>query len=206
MYSEILKLCRDGAPATAILMFVVLVFSCISLYSNSFFLKMILHPYSVIKEKEYYRLFTGDLVHNDFMHLILNEIMLYVMCASLEEHLKTLSHAGSWLFIIIYLSSCLFGSVLITVRHKKQFSYSSAGASGSILGCMFSFMILKPNYMGFYLPVLGGIKNTYTALIYIVILIGYQKRSEKLLLNHELHFYSAVGGILATLVLFYDQI
>src|ERR1700744_5708592 len=105
MYNKLLNLLHDGAPVTCIIMLTIFVFSIMALKNRSFFMKMILHPYSIYKEKEYYRLFTSDLVHNDLIHLLLNELMLYGICASLEEYLRQQYANGSWLFLCIYLTS-----------------------------------------------------------------------------------------------------
>jgi membrane associated rhomboid family serine protease len=191
-----------AAPVTFVLMVLILIFSSISLYRKAFFMRMILHPYSIVKQKQYYRLFTSDLVHNDIMHLLLNEVMLYLMCANLEEYLRMKSAYGSWEFLFIYLFSFFSGVIITTFRHRNQFDYSSAGASGSILGCMLSFMILKPNYIAVFLPVVGGLKNIYTAPVFILLLIWNQRKRKNQLLDHELHFYSVLGGIVATFILF----
>jgi len=67
---------------------------------------------------------------------------------------------------------------------------------------MFSFIILQPEKIAFYAPVFGGIKNIYGGLLYIIMMIVYQRRHPDSLANHELHFYGALGGIVATLILF----
>lgn len=191
------------SPATCAIMVVILACSCIGFFSRYFFMKTILHPYSVVKEHQYYRLFSGDLVSNDPMHLVLNELMLCFFGGKLEQELNRRSHHGSLHFLLVYLCSWFCGVVYTTLRYRGDFEYSSAGASGSILGCAVSFMILVPNKIAFYLPVFGGVKNKYDALILILILIVYQKRTNNPMVNHELHLFGAVGGIIATLMLIY---
>ena len=160
-----------------------------------------LHPESVVQGREYYRLLTSDLVHNDFGHLVLNEIMLFTYCVNLEAFLNDNHTNGSLLFLGIYLVSCLSGAVVTTLFHKWDEGYSSAGASGSIIGCLFSYTILSPNITAFYLPALGGVKNLYFGIICLAVFIIYQKRTKNTMLNHEVHFFGAVGGILTTLIL-----
>jgi membrane associated rhomboid family serine protease len=192
----------DTMPATIIIMVVILIFSVMGFRSNSFYLKMIHHPASVVNNKQYHRLFTSDLVHNDFMHLLVNEAMALFICGNLEEVLRKQSVYGTLEFIFIYLLSHFAGVVLTTIRHRNDFEYSSAGASGSVLGCMMAFMILKPDYIGLYVPIAGGLKNIYVGLIVIVGLIIYQRRTGNPMMDNELHFYSALGGIAASFILF----
>lgn len=202
MKTYLLEFTKIGAPVSYLLMLVIFISSCYSFYDKDFSLKLILHPFGILKRKEYYRLFTSDFVHNDFGHLVMNEIMLYLICVNLEECFNAQSQFGSAQFILIYMISNLTGVLVTTLRHWRDFSYSSAGASGSVLGCMMSFMILKPDYIGLYVPVFGGVKNIYMALAFIIVLIVYQHRTKNKLMNNELHFYSALGGIIATILLF----
>src|SRR5579872_4919180 len=189
------------SPATFFLAFLVLFVSICSFLNKKLFLQLILHPVSVIRQKQYYRVLTADLVNADPLHLLLNECMLYVFCSDLEEVLRRKTAGGSLQFLVIYLSSLIFASAIVIFRHYKDFSYSTTGTSGSIMGCMFGYMILDPNHIVYHLPVLGGIKAIYGGLIYILMLIIYQKRKQNQMINHEYHFYGAIGGILATLAL-----
>lgn len=189
-------------PVTCVLMLVILTVSIFAFVSKAVFHALILHPYSIYRHKQYYRLFTSDLVHVDLLHLALNEFMLYIFCSDLEETLRKSSAHGSTQFLFIYLTGMLCASVITTLRNKNSFTYSSAGASGSIMGCMFAFMALSPNYIAFYLPVIGGVKNIYAGLMYILVLIVYQHRSKNDMINHELHFFGALGGLAAAAMLF----
>jgi membrane associated rhomboid family serine protease len=190
------------SPVTYFIILIVLIISSIGQLNQKFFFQLILHPQSVIRDKQYYRILTADWMNADLTHLLLNELMLYVFCTHLEFTLRNKSTAGSLQFLIIYLSSLFLGSAIIVARYYRQFGYSTTGTSGSIMGCMFSFMLLDPNYVIFDLPGIGQLKNIYGGLFYIVILIIYQRRKKSELVNNEFHFYGAIGGILATLIMY----
>jgi len=189
------------SPVTFILSFLVLLATAIAQLNKKVFFACILHPLSVIRDRQYYRILTADLVNADWLHLMLNEFMLYVFCSDLEETLRKSGSTGSLQFLTIYLVSLLFASAIVIARHFRDFKYSTTGTSGSIMGCMFGFMVLDPNYIVLNFSEGGGIKNIYGGLIYIVLLIFYQKRKGGDLVNHEFHFYGAVGGVLTTLAL-----
>ena len=189
------------SPVTYILMFIIFIVSACGFLNKKLFYQLILHPQSVIQDKQYYRILTADLANADVMHLLLNEFMLFVFCTNLEYSLKVKSAYGSLEFLTIYDSSLLLASAIIIARHFKDFSYSTTGTSGSIMGCMFGFMLIAPNYIVYNLPVIGQVKNIYGGLIYIVVLILYQRRKKEELINNEYHFYGAIGGIIATLAL-----
>ncbi|MGY3212451.1 rhomboid family intramembrane serine protease [Mucilaginibacter sp. HD30] len=202
MHNLLIYQLTGGAPVSALLLLTIIISTIYGLYHPGYFLKLILHPFGIVKHKEYYRLFTAELIHNDFAHLLMNAWMYYVVCINLEQSLNQQSFYGSGQFFLIYLLSYLTGVIVITLRHRNDFNYSSAGASGSIMGCMMSFMLLKPDKVAFYLPVYGGVKNSMMALLFIVVLTVYQYRTNNPLMNNELHFYSALGGIVGTVALF----
>jgi membrane associated rhomboid family serine protease len=189
-------------PVTLSIMGLMMVTSIAAFRKRDFYLKMILHPNSIIIRKEYYRLATSDFVHNDPMHLVINEVMAFFICGQLEGFLNARRNYGSLIFLLIYLLSHFSGVLLVTWRHRNSYAYSSAGASGSILGCMLSFMMLSPDFIAFYLPIAGGVKNIFAGLIVIAGLIVYQWRYANQMMDHELHFFSALGGIIVTLAIF----
>lgn len=189
-------------PVTVTMMIIMVLTSIAGFFNKAFLIKLIHHPVSMISGREYCRVLTSDLVHNDPIHLVVNEGMMLFICGTLETYLRAGSSYGSMIFAGIYLTSHLAGILATTIRHRRNFEYSSAGASGSICGCMMCFMILQPKVIAFYLPVVGGVTNLYAGLIVFAGLIIYQRRTKNELMDHELHFYSAVGGIIATVLIF----
>lgn len=201
-----MKICLPGffaeAPVSWFLMFAILIVSMLGFSKKRLFIKLILHPYSIFHYRQFYRILSSDLVHNDIVHLGMNEFMLYLIAVNLEEFLNKMSPYGSVQFCIIYFSSTLFGGLVNTFLHRNDYEFSSAGASGGILGCMMSFMVLRPDYIALFLPLIGGVKNLYTGLFVIAVLIFYQRKSKNQYMNNQLHFYCALGGLGATLLLF----
>jgi len=189
-----------NSPVTFILLAVIFVSGCIGFYRRRYFHLMVLHPVSVIRQKEWYRLFTADLVHNDLLHLLLNVLVLYAFGGNLEEILRKTNAFGSLEFVFIYLSSMLAANIAVTFRHRHDFGYMTAGASGSIMGCMFGLIIIAPNLTAFYLPVIGAVKSSWFGLYSIILLVAYHRRKSGTI-SYDAHFFGAMGGIAATLVL-----
>lgn len=182
-------------PVTVSLVLTNIAVSLLAFSSRDRYLKWVLHPYSVIKSREYFRIFTSGFVHNDIIHLLINSAMIALICGELESFLHDLFPFGSLLFMGIYLISHVTGAAVVIWSNHRNFDHSSAGASGSILGCIMGFTILAPDYIAFYLPEIGAVKNLYAALVVIVGLIVYKWRSGNEMVDHEMHFFSALGGI-----------
>jgi membrane associated rhomboid family serine protease len=191
----------SNAPVTTILVVIILIFSLTSFFNRNFFYKMVLHPYSIVHDFSYHRIFTADLVHNDIQHFILNEACLVTFCGFLERHLRNVSPYGSLQFITIYTSSLLSGNLFITYLKRNDIKFSSAGASGSILGCLFGYMFVEPDRIALYVPVIGAVRNEFLPIIWIGCMWLLRRRIKKLGVNYEVHFWGAVGGILCTLII-----
>ncbi|MCQ6957632.1 rhomboid family intramembrane serine protease [Mucilaginibacter aquariorum] len=189
------------SPACLVITGIIIVVGLVALKNPRLFLAGIMHPASIKKEGQFYRLISSDFIHNDIVHLAINSFALFAVGSQLEEYLRSAGTAGSAWFLAVYFSSCLCGNFFTYLRHRNDFEFSSAGASGSVLGCMMAFMILQPYHIAFYLPVIGGVANLYVSLIYIVFLLVYQIRTGNPLVNNEVHFYGAMGGLIAALIL-----
>jgi membrane associated rhomboid family serine protease len=202
MKTYLLNINHLNDPVTIFLMVSFLLIYIVSLKFKTLRFRFFLHPVSITKQKEVFRLITADVIHHDLPHLILNELLLYFYGASLENFLNGASRYGSFEFIAIYLFSCLAGATATTILHRNEVGFSSAGASGSLMGCMFSYILLDPKRIAFFLPVVGPVDNLYFGLISILLLIIYQRKTKNELINHEQHFFGALGGIIITLILF----
>lgn len=190
-----------SAPVCYSLIAVITMISLWAMKDQRLFFQLLLHPSGIVELKEFYRLFTGDLVHNDLVHLLINQIMLFTFGTRLEEYLLTTTTAGSLKFLAIYSSSCLAGSLFTTARHWKDESYTNAGASGSIIGCLLGYVLLQPDIIAFYVPVFGGVRNIFGGLICIIAYMIYQFRYSEANVNHEVHFFGGLGGITATMII-----
>lgn len=189
------------SPVTFLISLVVFILTLTGTWNRKLFFDLILHPYSIVRHRQYYRILTADLVNVDLLHLMLNEFMLYVFCSDLEETLYQKSHSGAFYFLTIYFGSLLIASAAVIIRHFRDFNYSSTGTSGSIMGCMFAFMVIAPNHMIYHVPGLGGIKNLYGGLAYILMIIVYQQRKKDGNINQEFHFYGALTGAILGFIL-----
>lgn len=188
-------------PVSLALMGLTTIATFIAFFKESWFHGLMLHPYSIVVNRQYYRLLSHDLVHVDWLHWLFNEFMFLNFGIGLERYLNHLNPYGSILFGAVYLASNFAGSIASTYRHHSDFLFSGAGFSGSIMGCMFCYIILQPNVIAFYAPGFGAVKNIYGGLIYILVMIIYQRRRRDERINSELHFFGALAGGFSAIVL-----
>ncbi len=178
------------------------IISAVSLYAlrdKKVFNRLILHPASVIHKKEYYRLISSALVHHDILHLILNLFMFYVFCSGLEE---SMPEPGRFGVLAIVGSSLLCGHLLSLFLYRRDITYSCAGASAIVFGCLCSFLIFNPFEKHLSIPMTGAIPNIYTALCYLAVMLIYSRKFNEGKVDYSIHLGGSVGGLLTTISMY----
>ena len=153
------------------------------------------HPYSEVRNGEWYRLLTSGFVHGGWVHLLINMFVLYSFGAHIEQ-----VFAGIWgttlgliMYLVMYLAAIIAGDLPTLARHKDNPAYASIGASGAVSAVVFIFIFLYPwemLYLYGILPIpaiVGGIAY----LIYS----SWASRKSNDRIDHLAHFYGAVFGV-----------
>lgn len=138
----------------------------------------------LVKNGEYYRLFTCIFLHIGIMHLICNMYSLYVIGREVE------SLFGKVKYIIIFILSGIFGSIMsIAFTHNTI----SAGASGAIFGLLGALLYFGINYRTY----LGeAIKRTIIPIIVVNLIIGFFAEG----IDLAAHIGGLVGGVLVSMM------
>lgn len=152
---------------------------------ESFFRKYEFHIGS-IRAGEQYRMFTSAFLHGDLMHLAFNMITLYFFAPVV---IYTLGIVG---FLLVYFASLFCGSLLTLYFHKNEYSYRAIGASGAVIGVLFSSILINPDMSINFIP------GYIFGVIYLLFSI-YGMKSKAGNIGHTAHFGGAIGGFLITL-------
>ncbi|GGB80628.1 rhomboid family intramembrane serine protease [Flavobacterium suaedae] len=155
-----------------------------------FFHKYEFHVGSV-RAGQQYRMFTSAFLHADPIHLIFNMLTLYFFAPIVINEL------GVFPFLLVYFGSLVAGSLLTLYFHKDEYYYRAIGASGAVVGVLYSAILFDPDrklYLFFALPIpayLFGIGY----LLYSI----YGMRAKTDNIGHTAHFGGAIAGYLITL-------
>lgn len=168
---------------------------------QSFFRKYEFHVGS-IRSGEQIRMITSGFLHVDIAHLAFNMITLYFFAPVLMSQFNDL------MFIYIYFGSLICGSLLTYFFHKDEYYYRAVGASGAVMGVIYSAILLQPDmslYM-FFIPIpIPGYIFGIGYLLYSI----YGMKAKRDNIGHTAHFGGAIGGYLITLAkephMFYDN-
>ena len=156
---------------------------------SSFFRKYEFHIGS-IRSGEQYRMFSSGFLHVDLMHLAFNMFTLYMFAPFV------INSVGAMYFAYLYFGSLIAGNLLTLYFHKDEYYYRAVGASGAVMGIIYSAILLEPNlYMYGFIP---GYIFGFAYLLFSI--YGMKTKSDNI--GHVAHFGGAIGGFVITLVKF----
>jgi membrane associated rhomboid family serine protease len=136
---------------------------------------------------------SSGFLHGDLGHLFFNMFTLYMFAP------VVITYFGEASFFMIYMASLVFGSLLTLLMHKNEYSYRAIGASGAVIGILYSAILIDPNmnlYM-FFIPI--PIPAYLFGIGYLLYSI-YGMKAKNDNIGHTAHFGGAIGGYLITIV------
>ncbi len=151
----------------------------------SFFEKFKFNVASV-RRGEQIRMFTSGFLHVDYTHLLFNMLTLYFFADIV------ILNVGVAKFVLIYILSLLVGNLLSLYFPKDEYHYSAVGASGAVMGIIYSGILFNPDMKIYFM------KAWIFGLIYLLYTIyGMRKRVGNI--GHDAHFGGAIAGYLCTI-------
>lgn len=147
-----------------------------------------------LRRGEQFRLFSSGFLHIDNAHLFFNMFSLYIFANIVIQDL------GIFSYIIIYLGSLLLGNLLSLYFHKDEYHYSAVGASGAVMGVIYSAILLQPG-MSLYLFFIPIPIPAYIFGIGYLLYSIYGMKNRVGNIGHDAHFGGAIGGYVITLIL-----
>jgi membrane associated rhomboid family serine protease len=157
----------------------------------SFFRKYEFHVGS-IRSGEQIRMISSGFLHADLGHLFFNMFTLYMFAPVVSGYFGAIS------FLLIYLGSLVFGSLLTLSMHKNDYGYRAIGASGAVTGIIYSAILIQPDMMLglFYVIPIPAYLFGIGYLLYSI--YGMKAKNDNI--GHTAHFGGAIGGYLITLI------
>lgn len=146
-----------------------------------------------IKRGAKYQIITSGFLHVDSSHLFVNMLTLYFFANVVQFDLGPVG------FVIVYIASLILGNLLSYIFHKNEDFYSAVGASGAVMGILYSAILLRPDMMlglFFIIPIPAYVFGI-GYLMYTI--YGMRRRADNI--GHDAHFGGAVGGYVLTLIL-----
>lgn len=190
-------------------LFIIIITSVISILAfnnQDLFNRLKFNSYLVWHKKNYARLLSHALIHNGWMHLIINMYVLWIFGRYIEAAFSDASifpathDYGKFLYILMYVLAVPIASVLSLFKHKNNHYYNSVGASGAVSAIVFTFILLNPTGdLGIiFIPI--RIPAYIFGLLYLVYSY-FMSRRDKDNIAHDAHFIGSVFGLLFPIIL-----
>ena len=138
----------------------------------------------LVKNGEYYRLFTCIFLHIGIMHLLCNMYSLYIIGREVENLF------GKIKYIIIFILSGIFGSIMSLAFTHNTISAGASGAIFGLLGALLYFGMHYRTYLG------EAIKRSIIPILVVNLIIGFFAEG----IDLAAHIGGLVGGILLAMM------
>jgi membrane associated rhomboid family serine protease len=186
---------------TLILLIITVGISFLAFNDSMYFYKLQHHPFTEIRQKEYYRWLTSGFIHADYMHLGVNMFVFYQFGGIVEQYYTSVfgDTTGRSLYLVLYLGAIVAGALPTYFKQQNNESYAAVGASGGVAGVMFAFALFSPTSQ----ILLYGFIPLY-AVLWAVLYLVYEQwagRRGQDNIGHDAHFYGAIFGFIATSIM-----
>ncbi len=181
---------------------IIIVLTSISAFNNeTLFHKMKFAPY-IIREasSEIHRFLAYGFIHANWIHLIINMLVLYMFGMDVEKAFATVFPGyGRLLFLGMFVLAIVISVIPSYLKHRSNPSYSAVGASGAVSAVVFSYVLFFPSSTLMLLLIPIPIPAPVFAIIYLVYSAIMAKKNIDNI-GHDAHFYGAVFGLVFTIV------
>ena len=163
--------------------------------------KVLFWPYEINHRKEYFRFFSGALVHADLMHLAFNMMTLYSFGSAIETFLYPVyfQDKSRLLYVLLYVLGAVFASIPDYIKYREVYAYRALGASGAVSAVIFAAILLEPSMplRFFFIPI--DIPGWLFGILFLALSAYLAKRGRDNI-GHSAHFWGGVFGLVFTYI------
>lgn len=186
---------------TFIFLIAIAAFSIPFFLNRSAFYKFTFSPYFIVRQKEWYRFLTHGFIHADWMHMLMNCLVLYSFGDHVEQYYRIVFGSKSIiLYNILFFGGIILSSIPSFFKHKNDSNYHSVGASGAVSSVVFASILFDPTAKLYLMFIPIGIPAFIFGIFYLIY-SAYMAKQNADNIGHDAHFWGAVFGFVFTLVL-----
>jgi len=158
------------------------------------------NPWMVANRGQWYRFLTHGFLHADWLHLIINMLVLYSFGQFVEFKLFLFfGDLGTFIYAGMYIAAIIIASISTYFKQKENHYYNAVGASGAVSAVIFSSVVFSP-FMEIRLYGIIPLPALVWAVLYVLYSAYMGKRGGDNV-NHEAHLWGGFFGTLLTLLL-----
>jgi len=186
---------------TLIIIVITALVSVLAFSNRELFRRLVFSPYDIKHFKNSYRFLSYGLIHANWVHLLVNMMVLYSFGRVVETYYGIyFGNKAILYYLLLYIGGIALSTLPSYGKYKDDYSYSAVGASGAVSAVVFASIIFSPLSKIYIFPLPIGIP----AILFAVLYLGYSWYMGKKNIDnvgHDAHFWGAVFGFVFTIVL-----
>jgi len=186
---------------TLIIIAVTVIVSLLAFNNREIFRRLAFNAYDIKHFKNSYRFLSYALIHADWIHLLVNMMVLYSFGRVVEQYYEIIFGVkGILYFILLYVGGTALSTLPSYGKHKDDYTYTAVGASGAVSAVVFASILFDPlsKIYIFLIPI--GIPSIVFGILYLVY-SAYMGKKNIDNVGHDAHFWGAVFGFVFTIIL-----
>lgn len=185
-------------------LFIIIITTVVSILAFSqadIFERLKFNPWLIKNSRQWYRFFTYGLLHADWIHLLINMMVLYSFGDNVEQAFRLyFGPKATVYYLALYIGALAISVIASYQKQKENYSYNAVGASGAVSAVVFSSIILFPWGKIFLFLIPFPIPAPIFGILYLIY-SAWMARKAQDNIGHDAHFWGAVFGIVFTIAL-----
>jgi len=184
-----------------IVILITVIVSIVAFNNRELFRRLAFNAYDIKHFKNTYRFLSYALIHADWIHLLINMMVLYSFGRIVEEYYSMyFGLKGIFYYILLYVGGTALSTLPSYGKHKDDYSYTAVGASGAVSAVVFASIIFAPLSKIYLFPIPFGIPAIIFGILYLIY-SGYMGKKNIDNIGHDAHFWGAIFGFVFTIAL-----
>jgi len=186
---------------TIVIVIITVIVSLLAFNNREIFRRLAFNAYDIKHFKNSYRFLSYALIHADWIHLLVNMMVLYSFGRIVEAYYQIyFGIKGILYYVLLYVGGTALSTLPSYGKHKDDYSYTAVGASGAVSAVVFASIIFDPlsKIYIFLIPI--GIPAIIFGILYLIY-SAYMGKKNIDNIGHDAHFWGAIFGFVFTIVL-----
>jgi membrane associated rhomboid family serine protease len=186
---------------TNLIIAITAIISIIAFGNRELFRRLAFNAYDIKHFKNSYRFLSYALIHADWIHLLINMMVLYSFGQVTESYYGMhFGMKGILYYGLLYIGGTALSTLPSYGKHKDDFSYTAVGASGAVSAVLFASIVFVPLGKIMIFPIPIGIPAIIFGPLFLIY-SAYMNKKNIDNVGHDAHFWGAIFGFVFTVVL-----
>ncbi|HPT13494.1 MAG TPA: rhomboid family intramembrane serine protease [Bacteroidales bacterium] len=188
-------------PVTLIIIVATTLVSVWAFSNNDIYRRLAFNAYDIKHFRNGHRFLSYALVHADWIHLMINMLVLYSFGRAVESYYSMFwGTKGVFYYLLLYIGGTVMSTTPAYAKHKDDYTYTAVGASGAVSAVVFASIIFDPLNRIYLFMIPVGIPAVIFGVLYLAYSWYMAKRNIDNI-GHDVHFWGAVFGFFFTIAL-----